>query len=89
MSTWAVWRAAPPRSACVPFGRLGDFASQIKYVLMRVTCQHPGWAVGMLLLEAQRRPSLAGLVFAQAQRSATAGHNDAPPQHGSGAPPEE
>ena len=44
-------------------GRMGDFAPPIKYVLLRLKCLHPGWGVNLLLLEAQRRPSLAGLVL--------------------------
>ena len=54
---------APKPKGPPPVGRVGDFAPQIKYVLLRLKCLHPGWGVKLLLLEAQRRPSLAGLVL--------------------------
>jgi transposase InsO family protein len=68
----SIWRAyqqhgwtgiAPKPKGPPPVGRLGDFAPRIKYVLLRLKCLHPGWGVNLLLLEAQRRPSLAGLVL--------------------------
>jgi hypothetical protein len=52
---------APKRKGPPQLGRLGDFAPRIKYVLLRLKCLHPGWGVKLLLLEAQRRPSLASL----------------------------
>ena len=56
------WVGIVPKSKGLPhLGRLGNFAPRIKYVLLRLKCQHPGWGVNLLLLEAQRRPSLAGL----------------------------
>ena len=56
------WVGIAPKPKGSPhLGRLGDFAPRIKYVLLRLKCQHPGWGVNLLLLEAQRRPSLAGL----------------------------
>src|SRR5262245_55642607 len=42
-------------------GRLANFAPRVKYVLLRLKKEHPGWGLDMLLLHAQRRPSLAGL----------------------------
>lgn len=58
------WLGIAPKPKGPPrVGRLGDFAPRIKYVLLRLKCQHPGWGVNLLLLEAQRRPSLAGLVL--------------------------
>lgn len=56
------WVGIAPKPKGSPhLGRLGAFAPRIKYVLLRLKCQHPGWGVNLLLLEAQRRPSLAGL----------------------------
>jgi len=56
------WVGIAPKPKGPPhLGRLGNFAPRIKYVLLRLKCQHPGWGVNLLLLEAQRRPSLAGL----------------------------
>jgi transposase InsO family protein len=56
------WVGIAPKPKGPPhLGRLGEFAPRIKYVLLRLKCQHPGWGVNLLLLEAQRRPSLAGL----------------------------
>lgn len=52
---------APKPKGPPPLGRLGEFAPRIKYVLLRLKCQHPAWGVNRLLLEAQRRSSLAGL----------------------------
>ena len=58
------WAGITPKPKGPPrVGRLGDFAPRIKYVLLRLKKEHPGWGVDMLLLHAQRRPSLAGLVL--------------------------
>ena len=56
------WVGIAPKPKRPPhLGRLGNFAPRIKYVLLRLKCLHPGWGVNLLLLEAQRRASLAGL----------------------------
>ena len=56
------WAGIAPAPKGPPHrGQLSDFAPRIKYVLLRLKCQHPGWGVNTLLLHAQRRPSLAGL----------------------------
>jgi hypothetical protein len=56
------WDGLGPRPKGPPRrGRLGTFAPRIKYVLLRLKRQHPGWGVDLLLLAARRRPSLAGL----------------------------
>jgi hypothetical protein len=56
------WVGIAPKPKRPPhLGRLSNFAPRLKYVLLRLKCLHPGWGVNLLLLEAQRRPSLAGL----------------------------
>jgi transposase InsO family protein len=58
------WAGIAPKPKGPPrIGRLGDFAPRIKYVLLRLKCHHPGRGVDLLLLSAQRRPSLVGLVL--------------------------
>jgi len=58
----AGWASLAPHPKGPPDrGRLVSFAPRVKYVLLRLKRQHPGWGLDMLLLHAQRRPSLAGL----------------------------
>ena len=56
------WPGIDPRPKGAPrVGRLGAFSARVKYVLLRLTCEHPGWGADLLLLAAQRRSSLAGV----------------------------
>jgi len=60
------WGGLAPKPKGPPqVGRLGDFTPRSKYVRLRLKCLHPGWGGNLLLLEAQRRPSLAGLRLPQ------------------------
>jgi putative transposase len=55
------WVGLEPKAKGPPqVGRLGRFAPLVKYVLLRLKRQHPGWGVDKLLLELTRRPSLKG-----------------------------
>jgi hypothetical protein len=40
---------------------LADFAPLVRYVALRLKCEHPGWGADVLLLAMSRRVSLAGL----------------------------
>jgi len=58
------WAGIAPKPKAPPrLGRLGDFAPPIKYLLLRLTCLHPGPRVDLLVLSAARRPCLLGLVL--------------------------
>ena len=46
-------------------GALGRFDPMVKYVVLRLKREHPGWGLPMLRLHMQRRPSLAGLALPQ------------------------
>ncbi len=45
----------PPAS-----GALSEFDDLVKYVALRLKCEHPAWGLDVLLLNMRRRPSLAG-----------------------------
>ncbi len=67
------WAAIqPPRAGPPPSGPLGHAHPRIKYVLLRLKRQHPGWGVNKLRLALTRRPSLQGLELPQ--RSALAAY---------------
>lgn len=67
------WAAIqPPRSGPPACGPLGHAHPRVKYVLLRLKRQHPGWGVDKLRLELSRRPSLAN--FALPRRSALAAY---------------
>lgn len=67
------WSAIqPPRRGPPACGPLGRAHPRIKYALLRLKRQHPGWGVDKLRLELSRRPSLAGLPLPQ--RSALAAY---------------
>lgn len=62
----------PPRSGPVASGPLARAHPRVKYLLLRLKRQHPGWGVDKLRLELSRRSSLAGLPLPQ--RSALAAY---------------
>lgn len=60
------WTALPPTPLGPPAtGPLGRAHPRIKYVLLRLKRQHPGWGVDKLRLELTRRPSLHGIPIPQ------------------------
>jgi len=58
------WRGIEPR--LVPGrGALSRFHPLVKYALLKLKRQHPGWGVDKLRLEMQRRPALTRLPLVQ------------------------
>jgi hypothetical protein len=55
------WAALGPKPVgrC-PTGRLSKFDPLVKYVVLRLKREHPGWGLDLIRLELQRRPSLKG-----------------------------
>jgi transposase len=67
------WAAIqPPRTGPPMTGPLGQAHHRVKYVLLRLKRQHPGWGVDKLRLELTRRSSLQGITIPQ--RSALAAY---------------
>lgn len=67
------WAAIqPPRTGPPGTGPLGQAHHRVKYVLLRLKRQHPGWGVDKLRLALTRRPSLQGITIPQ--RSALAAY---------------
>jgi hypothetical protein len=55
------WAGLEPKpvSRC-PTGLLSKFDPLVKYVVLRLKREHPGWGLDVIRLEMQRRPSLKG-----------------------------
>lgn len=56
--SWAGLEPKPVR--CCPTGLLSKFDPLVKYVVLRLKREHPGWGLDVIRLELQRRPSLKG-----------------------------
>lgn len=75
---WRAYRRAgwaaiqPPRAGPPATGPLSQAHPRVKYVLLRLKRQHPGWGVDKLRLALTRRPSLQGTPIPQ--RSALAAY---------------
>ena len=55
------WEGLLPRPSGPPVtGALSEFDDLVKYVALRLKCEHPAWGLDVLLLHMRRRPSLAG-----------------------------
>lgn len=55
------WAGLIPCSPGPPAtGALSEFDDLVKYVALRLKCEHPGWGLDVLLLHMRRRASLAG-----------------------------
>lgn len=67
---WAAIR--PPRAGPPPTGPLSRTHPRLKYALLRLKRQHPGWGVDKLRLALTRRPSLQGTAIPK--RSALAAY---------------
>ena len=55
------WAALEPKPVGrYPTGRLSKFDPLVKYVVLHLKREHPGWGLDLIRLELQRRPSLKG-----------------------------
>jgi len=60
------WLALNPAPKGPPHrGALGRFDPKVKYVVLRLKREHPGWGLPILRLHMQRRPSLKGIALPQ------------------------